>query len=128
LSEINVTPLIDLAFVLLIIFIITTPLLEKSIELLVPTSATAERRVDPKSVQIIHINRDEVITLNKETIDLAEMEDRLRELKARIPTVAVVVRPHKELPVQKFVDIMDAIQRAGVTRAGVMTREPREQE
>ena len=61
LTEINVTPLLDLAFVLLIIFIITTPLMENSVNLAVPTSAEATQKVDPAQVQTISIDRDEVL-------------------------------------------------------------------
>jgi biopolymer transport protein ExbD len=57
-TELNVTPLLDLAFVLLIIFMITTPLIENSLDLVVPTSSTAKTEVNPAEVQIIAINKD----------------------------------------------------------------------
>ena len=53
LSELNVTPLLDLAFVLLIIFMITTPLMDNSVDLIVPSSEAAEKAVDPSAVQTI---------------------------------------------------------------------------
>ena len=59
LSEINITPLLDLAFVLLIIFIITTPLMENSVNLVVPTSGEAIQSVDPSQVQTISIDKDD---------------------------------------------------------------------
>ena len=58
LTEINVTPLLDLAFVLLIIFIITTPLMENSVSLVVPTSSEATQTVDRSQVQTISIDKD----------------------------------------------------------------------
>jgi biopolymer transport protein ExbD len=122
LTEINVTPLLDLAFVLLIIFIITTPLMENSISLVVPTSGEATQTVDRSQVQTISIDKDEVLKLNDQVVDRELLESRLAELRAKKPDLAVVVRPHKELPIQKFVDVMDILQRAQVSKVGVLTR------
>ncbi|HLB32624.1 MAG TPA: biopolymer transporter ExbD [Chthoniobacterales bacterium] len=126
LSELNVTPLLDLAFVLLIIFMITTPLLENSIELVVPSSSTAHHEVNPSQVQTISIDRQNIIKINQELVSLDELSERLRALKADQPNVAVVVRPHRDLPIQQFIGIMDKLQQAGITKVGVMTR-PEEQ-
>jgi biopolymer transport protein ExbD len=122
LTEINVTPLLDLAFVLLIIFIITTPLMENSVNLSVPTSAESTQKVDPTQVQTISIDRDEVLRFNNEAVDAATLEERLTAVRAEKPDVAVVVRPDKDLPIQKFINIMDILQRAKVTKVGVVTR------
>src|SRR6516165_7580125 len=85
LTEINVTPLLDLAFVLLIIFIITTPLMENSISLVVPTSGEAAQTVDRSQVQTISIDKDEILRLNNEVVDPALLESRLTELHAHRP-------------------------------------------
>lgn len=122
LSEINVTPLLDLAFVLLIIFMITTPLLENSMDLIVPTSGTADDAVDTSKVQTVSIDRNDVLKLNMKPVAPEALEGELAALRRREPATAVVVRPHRDLPVQKFISVMDVIQRAGITRVGVMTR------
>ncbi len=122
LSEINVTPLIDLAFVLLIIFMITTPLLERSMDLIVPTSEAAEGAVDPAQVLTVSIDRDDVIKLEKETVTLAGLEQELTTRQAADPQTAVVLRAHRDLPVQRFINVMDIVARAGITKVGVMTR------
>lgn len=122
LSEINVTPLLDLAFVLLIIFMITTPLLERSMDLIVPTSQAAEGAVDPAKVLTVSVDRDDVIQLDKEPVTLAALEEQLSALRARDAQTAVVVRAHRDLPVQRFINVMDVIARAGITKVGVMTR------
>jgi biopolymer transport protein ExbD len=122
LTEINVTPLLDLAFVLLIIFIITTPLMENSVNLVVPTSGEAIQSVDPSQVQTISIDKNDVMRLNDEVVDPATLESRLLALHADKPDLAVVVRPHKELPIQKFINVMDVLQRARITKVGVLTR------
>ena len=122
LTEINVTPLLDLAFVLLIIFIITTPLMENSVNLVVPTSGEAIQSVDPSQVQTISIDKEDVMRFNNEIVDPATLEARLLALQAEKPGLAVVVRPHKELPIQKFIDVMDILQRARISKVGVLTR------
>jgi biopolymer transport protein ExbD len=122
LSELNVTPLLDLAFVLLIIFMITTPLLENSMDLVVPTSATAKTEINPAQVQTVSVDRNDVLKLNEQIMTSDDLESRLRELRRETPGLAVVVRPHKELPIQNFVRVMDLLHKAGITKVGVMTR------
>ncbi len=122
LSEINITPLLDLAFVLLIIFIITTPLLENSVNLAIPTSGAANAAVDPSKVQTISIDRMEAIKFNNEPVDPATLTERLMTVKAANPDVAVVIRPDRELPVQKLIALMDVLQRAQITKVGIATR------
>jgi biopolymer transport protein ExbD len=122
LTEINITPLLDLAFVLLIIFIITTPLMEKSVNLEVPTSGEANQSVDASTVQTIGIDRDNAITFNDETVDLSTLESRLIALHAENPEAPVIVRPDKSLTVQQLVSVMDVLQRAKISKVGVATR------
>lgn len=124
LSEINVTPLIDLAFTLLIIFMILTPLIDKSMDLVAPTSMTATTEIDPAKVRTVSIDRFEVLKLDNDIIDFAGLESALRQMNEQGQAQAVVVRAHFELPVQRVVDIMDTLQRAGITRVSVVTREP----
>jgi biopolymer transport protein ExbD len=121
LTEINVTPLLDLAFVLLIIFMITTPLIENSIDLVVPSSSTAKTSINPSEVFTISIDKNDVMKLNNEALTAADLESRLATIHAENPSTAVVVRPDRDLAVQKFVSVMDILQRTGITKIGVMT-------
>jgi len=122
LAELNVTPLLDLCFVLLIIFMITTPLMENSVDLVVPSSATAKTQIDPAETQTIQIDRNDVLKLNGQVTSRADLETQLAALKAREPQISVVVRPDRDLAIQKFIDVMDILKRVGVGRVGVMTR------
>lgn len=121
LSEINITPLLDLAFVLLIIFMITTPLLENSVNLVIPSSGATSPPISASQVQTISIDRTEVIRFNNQIIDAETLTGQLIELKRANPDVAVVIRPDRELPVQKLVNLMDALQRAEITKVGIAT-------
>jgi biopolymer transport protein ExbD len=122
LSEINITPLLDLAFVLLIIFMITTPLLENSVNLVIPSSSTANAAVNPGQVQTISIDRREAIRLNDKTVATADLLARLTELKRTNPEVAIVIRPDRDLPVQKLIALMDTLQRAQINKVGIATK------
>src|SRR6185436_3474077 len=96
LSELNVTPLLDLAFVLLIIFMITTPMMENSVDLVIPSSEAAKHAVDPSSVQTIAVNKDGVLEFNDVPTDLEKLEVDLVAMKESQPEIAVVIRSHKE--------------------------------
>ena len=93
LSEINVTPLLDLAFVLLIIFMITTPLIENSMNLIIPSSGVANTPVNASQVQTISIDRNEALRLNDKPIDAETLATSLAQLKHSNPDLAVVIRP-----------------------------------
>lgn len=122
LSEINITPLLDLAFVLLIIFMITTPLLENSMSLIIPSSGVKNVAVPGSQVQTISIDRNESIRLDNQAIDLESLSTRLLELKRANPDLAIVIRPDRDLPVQKLITLMDALQRAQIMKVGIATR------
>ena len=122
LSEINVTPLLDLAFVLLIIFMITTPLLESSMNLVIPSSGAKNPPINRSQVQTISIDRTDTIRFNNQAVDLATLITRLTELRAANPDVAIVIRPDRELPVQKLIALMDALKQAQITKVGIATR------
>jgi biopolymer transport protein ExbD len=122
LSEINITPLLDLAFVLLIIFMITTPLLESSMSLIIPSSGAKSPPVTSSQVQTISIDRNDAVRFNNQIVDLETLTTQLAELKRSNPDVAVVIRPDRDLPVQKLVTLMDALQRAGIMKVGIATR------
>lgn len=122
LSEINITPLLDLAFVLLIIFMITTPLLENSMSLIIPSSAAKNSAVTTSQVQMIAIDRNEAIRLNNKPVDLEALTAQLAEMKRANADVVVVIRPDRDLPVQKLITLMDTLQRAQIMKVGIATR------
>jgi biopolymer transport protein ExbD len=122
LSEINITPLLDLAFVLLIIFMITTPLLESSMNLVIPSSGTKTPPINTSHVQTVSIDRTDTIRFNNQVIGLESLTTQLVQLKQTNPDIAIVIRPDRDLPVQKLIGVMDALQRAGITKVGIATK------
>ncbi len=116
-AELNVTPLLDLAFVLLIIFIITTPLLTSNIPVQLPSgSRSTSQPVDPKSVRTVSIDRRGQVYLESRPIDLPVLEMELTTFAREKPEAAVVVRADKSLNVQQLFDVMDILQRAKIDR------------
>ena len=114
--------MLDLAFVLLIIFMITTPLLENSVNLVIPSSGAANAPINPAQVQTISIDRRESIKFNNEPVDAEKLAARLAELKRSNPDAAVVIRPDRDLPVQKLIALMDTLERAHITKVGIATK------
>jgi len=121
LTELNITPMLDLVFVLLIIFMITTPLIENSMDLVVPKSSTAAGSSNPSQTFNISIDKNNILKIDNTVVTPTDLESRLVSLKLDKPEPAVIVRPHFELPMQKFISVMDILQRVGITKVGVMT-------
>lgn len=114
-AELNVTPLLDLAFVLLIIFIITTPLLTSNIAVDLPTGSKANNQpVDAKSIRTVSIARNGQVYLESKPIELPVLEQELTAFRQATPDAAVVVRADKSLHIQQLVDVMDILQRVQV--------------
>jgi len=122
LTELNITPLLDLAFTLLIIFMLTTPLIENRLDLIVPTSGTPNQPAAPSEILMVEVARSGQIRIGNTSMTPQLLEARLAQAKAANPEIAVVVRPDRELPMQAFINVMDILKRAAITKVGVMTR------
>jgi biopolymer transport protein ExbD len=123
LSEINITPLLDLAFVLLIIFIITTPLLEQSVKMDLPTGGQESREKPRKEdIATVEITREGDYVLHKKQIAFKDLEQELSLEFKRNPKLGVVVRGDKESHLEKGVAVMDACERLGIQKFRFQTR------
>lgn len=116
-TELNVTPLMDLAFSLLIIFMISTPLLEQTIPVNLPkqdaNSASARPDID---FQLITIKADGQIYWGKQPVDLVELNSLLTSLSKTQDPPAISLRADRNLIYQKVVDVIDAIKRNNLTK------------
>jgi len=90
--------------------------------LIIPSSGVKNAAVPSSQVQTISIDRSETLRLNNQAVDLESLSARLAELKRANPDVAVVIRPDRDLPVQKLITLMDALQRAQIMKVGIATR------
>lgn len=117
-SELNVTPLLDLAFVLLIIFMITTPLIENSTDLVLPTGDAQGNPVKNENVHFVSIHADGHLDIDGRPGTLDDIQSNLAQLAAKNPETGVVIRCHKDNFVQILTDVMEAAKRAGVKKIG----------
>ena len=116
LSEINITPLLDLAFVLLIIFIITTPLLEQSLPMKLPQGGGPDQHLDKKDIRTVEISQQGKYALDKMTMSLAQLESELvRDFHAD-PNIVVYIRADEMGRWKDVAAVMDRCQRNGITR------------
>ncbi|MGF1483336.1 MAG: ExbD/TolR family protein [Opitutales bacterium] len=123
LSEINVTPLIDLAFALLIIFMITAPLLEQSIAVNLP-----EEAVDPtpstreEAVQEVSIDAAGVVYWGAQAIELERLDEELAALAVLPEPPILSIRADREQTVQRLVDVLDLVKKHKLKRVSLETR------
>jgi biopolymer transport protein ExbD len=122
LSEINITPLLDLAFVLLIIFVITTPLLEQSINLKLPKGmGQPDQKVDPRNVRTVEVSVSGNYRLNKQSLGLDQLISRLVGESRANPDLIVYIRADQDGPYKNVAAVIDGCQRGGITRYSLRT-------
>jgi len=120
LNELNITPLLDLCFVLLVIFILTTAPPVNSTDITLPSAAPNLK--DPaKKVQYVEINSQGRIKLNGVEMDANRLERMLIDFRKADPDLNVVVRADGGLSVQHLVTVLDVLQAANVSKFGLAT-------
>jgi biopolymer transport protein ExbD len=126
LSEINVTPLLDLAFVLLIIFIIAAPLLESnSLKLELPKGGQPDQKLDKKDISTVEIAKNGVYHYNGRAITLPELERQLVADYQANPNLVVFIRADENGLNKHTYAVIDACQKNGITRFSLRTERKR---
>jgi biopolymer transport protein ExbD len=121
LSDINITPLLDLAFVLLIIFVITTPLLEQGMSLKLAKGGEPDAKLVRKDIRTLEIDAQGRYMLEKRRMSLDAAEQELvRDFRAN-PELVVYIRADKSGTVQYFLDAVERLRRNGITRYSFRT-------
>ena len=122
-SEINVTPLVDVMLVLVVIFIITAPLLASSIRLDLPGTDAARPNDAPRFVTVA-LDAQGKLFLNDQPVTAAELATRLADSGKANPDTEVQLRADQTVPYGRIVEVMGAAQKAGLNRIGFVA-EPR---
>jgi biopolymer transport protein ExbD len=121
-AELNITPLLDLVFVLLVIFIITTPQLMNNLEMNLPSGKPPPKDNRPKPrINRIVLNAAGIITLNDEFVTVAQLKDKLAALKTANPDLAVVVKGADDVDYQHMVAVLDTLQQLDISKVGLAT-------
>ena len=121
LSDINITPLLDLAFVLLIIFIITTPLLTQSIELKLPRGGATVKQLNKSDVRTVEISNTGYYKFESRTTSLGQIISQLAQESKENPNLVVYIRADKECRYDLVAQLLDGCQKHGITRYSLRT-------
>ena len=127
LNELNITPLLDLVFVLLVIFIITTPQMMNNLEMSLPSGKPPQPKPDepkPKINKIV-LNADGQTFLNDEVFTVPTLKEKLQRMKKADPDLRVVVKADDEVDYQNMVNVLDTLQQLEITKVGLATEAAR---
>jgi biopolymer transport protein TolR len=126
LAEINVIPLVDVMLVLLIIFMIAAPMLQRGVEVNLPVARRATQISSERTFVDVpaSFRKDRRVFLGKEAIGISALAERLRQLMINRTDKQVFIRADGELNVQHLMDVFDELKAAGVQTAGVVTELP----
>lgn len=119
-SEINMTPLVDVMLVLLIIFIITVPVLTHSVKVDLPRADNTPNELKPQTINIA-VTADAQIHWNENTISFEELETRLAAEANKQPQPEIHIRGDKTVDYEHVIKTMAAVQRAGILKLGFVT-------
>lgn len=125
LSQINVTPFVDVMLVLLIIFMVTAPMLEKGVDVELPEVSQAPNLDAAQQSLIVSIDRHGQISVGKQQVETADkLVDVLQQILQKQQDKQVYLEADKVVRYQQVVQVLAAIRRAGVTRLGMVALEP----
>lgn len=128
LSEINITPLLDLAFVLLIIFVITTPLLEKGLDVRLPkVDGQPDKPVRKEDVRAVEITSQGAYSMKNHTLKLDQVERELVQDFRLNPNLVVHIRADENSRTKELAALINVCQRNGITRYSLRTEPPKGQ-
>jgi biopolymer transport protein ExbD len=121
LNELNITPLLDLAFVLLVIFIITTPQLSNDLEMTLPSAKKPKTPATPPKIARILVDIRGKVTMDDKPFELPVLKKTLSNMYASDAETAVVVRGAADTDYQYVIGVLDIIQQVGITKVGLAT-------
>lgn len=121
-TEINVTPFVDVMLVLLIIFIVTAPLLQSGVNVDLPKEEVGALEIREENV--VTLRKDGAIFYNEKRVTEAQLDSTLKNLAAASPAAEVFLKADQTIPYGKVMGAMGIIKRAGISRLGMVTQVP----
>jgi len=122
-DEINITPMLDLAYVLLVIFIIMTTASVQGIKVNLPQASKTPSLAKNKT-KAITVTADGQIFLDTYPVTFAELESRLRAYSAETPDLPVIIKGDAKVQYEKIIEVMDLLGRLDITHLGLVTQKP----
>jgi biopolymer transport protein TolR len=123
LAQINVTPFVDVMLVLLIIFMVTAPMMEKGVDVTLPKVASAPNLTATKEPLVVTVTSDGMVLIGKQRIDADQLGPVLKQIVAGDPERAVHLEADRTVPYGQVVKVMAAASQAGVTKLGMVAEE-----
>ncbi len=120
LSDINITPLVDVVLVLLIIFMVTAPVLQSGIEVAVPKTRTVKEITEERVV--ISINKDQKVFFGNEPVNVHDIPAKLREKIVDPRGQAIFIRADENVPFGSFATVMDYVKQSGIEHVSIVTQ------
>ncbi len=124
LGDINVTPLVDVMLVLLIIFMVATPMLHQGIQVALPRAEARNLPFKAQDPLVVSIRRDGEIFLRDTRVDLGELAGRLKEQLAGRGDDTVFVKGDRDVPYGRVIEVLDRLHREGIVHVGMVTERP----
>jgi biopolymer transport protein ExbD len=121
LVEINVVPLLDLAWNLLVVFMIVVTASVQGIQINLPKASAAASKIKP-STKAITVTAEGTIFLDSFPVTLTELESRMRQFKAGDPNLPVVVRGDEKVSYKNIIEVLDLLQKLEITQLGLVTQ------
>ena len=121
LNELNITPLLDLVFVLLVIFIITTPQMMNNLEMNLPSGKPPPPQTEKPKINRIAVDAGGQTYLNNLPVTVTQLRDDLTQLKSADPDLKVVVKGADEVDYQHMVAVLDILQQLDISKVGLAT-------
>jgi biopolymer transport protein ExbD len=121
LSEINITPLVDVMLVLLVTFIITAPLLNNAVHINLPRTSTTSPPTQVKTVTV-SIDANSQVFIDKRAVALTALEPELKDLVSHDPDLALSLQADEGVPYRAVAKVIANIQRSGVSKLSVLTQ------
>jgi len=119
-SELNVTPMLDFAFTLMIIFLITTPLLEQNLDISLPSLNSKKESTFSKNPLVLEINKNGKIVCDNIPVDKHNLEKILLERIQKDPELTVSLKMDKDLKYEEFLPFVEILEKAGIKRIGLV--------
>ncbi len=119
--DINVVPMLDLAWNLLVVFMIVVTASVQGISVNLPKASAAVSKIKP-TTKAITVTADGTIFLDSFPVTMPELESRLRQYKASDPNLPVIVRGDEKVSYKSIIDVLDLLQKLDITQLGLVTQ------